>query len=174
MERNRERRIATAVLGVGILAARDAFASEAGLELVPDPIILVVLIVFFAALVPFVNGVVLRPMLRVLDARAERTDGARRRAGRLEEQVREAIERYEGSIHEVRQTAEGARRELLEDARRRAAEETLAARSDAEGELGRVRRELESAVGGAREGLRHQARELAREAAGRVLGRVIE
>jgi F-type H+-transporting ATPase subunit b len=174
VERNRERRVAIAALGVIPLAARDAIAAEGGLELLPDPPLLIALMLFFAALVPLVNRLLLRPMLRVLDARAERTDGARRRAARLEEQVRDAVARYEHSIQEVRQSAEGARREILEDARRRAGEETLAARSDAETELGRVRRELESAVGGARAGLRNQARELAREAASRVLGRVIE
>jgi F0F1-type ATP synthase membrane subunit b/b' len=142
--------------------------------LLPDPTLLVLLTLFFAALVPFVNRLLLRPMLRVLDARAERTDGARRRAARLEEQVRDAVARYESSIREVRKAAEGARQEILDDARRRATEEALAARSDAETELGRVRRELEGAVLGARDGLRNQARELAREAAGRVLGRVIE
>jgi F-type H+-transporting ATPase subunit b len=174
VERNRERRVAIAALGAMLFASHDAIAAEGGLELLPDPPLLIALIVFFAALVPLVNRLLLRPMLRVLDARTERTDGARRRAARLEHQVNEAIARYDRSIQEVRQAAEGARREVLEDARRRAGEETLAARSDAETELGRVRRELESAVGGARAGLRDPARELAREAAGRVLGRVIE
>ena len=72
MERNRERRIAIAALGVTALTARDAIAVEGGLELMPDPLILVLLIVFFAALVPLVNQLLLRPMLRVLDARTER------------------------------------------------------------------------------------------------------
>lgn len=174
MERNRDRRIAIVSLGVAAFAARDALASEGGLELLPDPPILVVLIAFFAALVPLVNQLLLRPMLRVLDARAERTDGARRRAARLEEQVREVVARYEQSILEVRQSAEGDRRSVLDEARRRAGEETLAARSDAETELGRVRRELGSAVVRTREGLRGHAQELAREAASRVLGRAIE
>ena len=174
MERNRDRRVAIAALGVAALVARDAVASEGGLELMPDPPILILLILLFAALVPLVNRLLLRPMLRVLDARAERTDGARRRAARLEEQVRDVVARYEQSIRDVRVSAEGSRQEILEDARRRAGEETVAARSDAELELGRVRRELEVAVGSARDGLRSQAQELAREAASRVLGRVIE
>jgi F0F1-type ATP synthase membrane subunit b/b' len=174
VQRNRERRVAIAAVGPAIFTAGDAVAAEGGLVLLPDPTLLIVLTLFFAALVPFVNGLVLRPMLRVLDARAERTDGARRRAARLEEQVRDAVARYERSIQEVRRAAEGTRQEILDDARRRATEETLAARSHAETELGRVRRELESAVRGARDGLANQARELAREAAGRVLGRVIE
>lgn len=173
MERTRGRRIAIAVVAAA-LNARDAMAAEGGLELLPDPPILGLLMLFFAALVPLVNRLLLRPMLRVLDARSERTDGARRRASRLEEQVRDAVARYEQSILEVRQSADGSRRDVLEEARRRAAEETLAARSDAEIELGRVRRELEALVGRTRTGLRSQAQELGREAASRVLGRAIE
>lgn len=174
MERNRDPRVAVAALVVVALAARDATASEGGLVLLPDPPLLGVLILFFAALVPLVNGLLLRPMLRVLDARAERTEGARKRAARLEEQVRDVIARYEKSIQDVRQSSETSRREILEEARRRAGEETLAARSDAETELGRVRRDLASSVSRARQGLRTQAQDLAREAAGRVLGRAVE
>jgi F-type H+-transporting ATPase subunit b len=174
VERNRDPRVAVAPLAIAAFTARDAMASEGGLVLLPDPPVLVVLILFFAVLVPVINQLLLRPMLRVLDARAERTDGARRRAARLEEQVRDVVARYETSIREVRQSAEASRREVLEDARRRAGEETLAARSDAETELGRVRRELAETVGRARQGLRAQAQDLAREAAARVLGRAIE
>jgi hypothetical protein len=94
VERNRERRVAVAAFGVAILAAGDAGAAEGGLELLPAPTLLVLLTLIFAALVPIVNRLLLRPMLRVLDARAERTDGARRRAARLEEQVRDAVARY--------------------------------------------------------------------------------
>ena len=174
MERNRDRRVAIAALGVAALVARDAVAAEGGLELLPDPPILLLLILLFAALVPLVNRLLLRPMLRVLDARAERTDGARRRAARLEEQARDVVARYEQSIRDVRLSAEASRRQILEDARRRAGEETTAARSDAELELGRVTRELAVSIARARDGLRSQVQELAREAASRVLGRVIE
>jgi F-type H+-transporting ATPase subunit b len=150
--------------------AGDAAASE-GLELFPDPRTLIVLVILFLLLVPLVNRGLLAPMLRVLDARAERTNGARKRALRLEESVREAIARYEGSIQEARRDAEASRRAALEDARRLAAEETGAARADAELELGRTRAEVAHALGEARRGLRAQATALAREAAARVLGR---
>jgi len=176
VQRNRDRRVAAGALALGLAAcaAGDVAASEGGLELFPDwRFQLPLLVAFFAALVPVVNRVLLRPLIRVLDARAERTDGAHRRAGRLEEQVRELITRYEGSIADTRQSAEAARRELLEQARRRVAEQTGAARADAEQEIGRARREVGSALAQARASLRAQAAELAREAAARVLGRSV-
>jgi F-type H+-transporting ATPase subunit b len=174
VEPNRDLRVAAALLVLAAFATGDAAASEGSLELFPDwRFRLPFLIVFFLALVPIVNRMLLRPMLRVLDARAERTDGARRRASRLEEQVREVVARYDARIRDVRQSAEASRREVLEDARRRAAEEALAARSDAETEIARARREVAAAVEEARRGLRAQSEELAREAAARVLGRSV-
>jgi F0F1-type ATP synthase membrane subunit b/b' len=167
---NRDRRPAAAAWILSLLAT-DAHAAEGGLVLAPDWPVLGVLVVFFTALVPVVNRLLLAPMLRVLDGRSERTEGARKRAARLEEQVRETVARYERAIDETRRAAEGARREVLDDARRRAAEETGAARSDAETEIARARREIGAALGKVRGGLRAEAEGLAREAASRVLGR---
>lgn len=167
----RDRRLAASALLLIALAAPRASASEGGLVLVPDPPTLGLLVALFALLVPLVNRLLLTPVLRALEARAERTEGARRRAARLEEQVREIVARFEGSLHDVRQTAEGSRREILDAARRDATARLGEARSQAESELGRVRHEVGSALGDARQGLRAQAEELAREAAARVLGR---
>jgi F0F1-type ATP synthase membrane subunit b/b' len=168
--RNWSRSRAVAALCLLGLAAGDAAAAE-GLELFPNPRILLALLVAFALLVPIVNRALLAPMLRVLDARAERTGGARRRAAHLEESAREAMARYEHSVLETRRAAESARRTALEEARRLAAEETGAARADAELELGRARAAVAASLAEARRGLRAQSTALAREAAARVLGR---
>ena len=126
----RSRSRAVAALCLLGLAAGDAAAAE-GLELFPDPKLLTGLVIAFLLLVPLVNRALLAPMLRVLDARAEHTDGARKRAARLEESVRDAIARYERSVAEARRAAEASRRSALEETRRLAAEETGAARADA-------------------------------------------
>jgi F-type H+-transporting ATPase subunit b len=174
LERSRDRRAAALALGIGALTAADAAASEGGLELFPDwRFELPLLVVFFVVLVPIVSRLLLSPLLGVLDARMERTDGARRRAGRLEEQLREVTARYEGAVAEARQSAEGSRRELLEQARRGAADTIGAARADVEQEIGRARREVAEALEQARSSLRSQAVDLAREAAARVLGRSV-
>lgn len=176
VQRSRDRRVAARSLALVLAAcaAGDAGAAEGGLELFPDwTFQLPLLVLFFAALVPVVNAVLLRPLLRVLDARAERTGGARRRAGRLLEQARDLVARYEGSIADARQAAEAARRDLLDQARQRAAEETARARADAEQEIGRARLEVGGALAQARASLRAQSTELASEAAARVLGRSV-
>ncbi len=177
MQRNRDPRVAAQALALAAglaFAAGDAVASEGGLELIPDwRFELPLLVAFFAALVPVVNRVLLRPLLRVLEARAERTEGARKRASLLEEQVRALLARYDGSIADTRSSAEAARRELLEQARRRVAEQTAAARADAEQQIGRARLEVGSALAQARASLRAQSVELAREAVARVLGRSV-
>ena len=170
MPSNSPRSRAVAALCLMGLAAGDAAAAE-GLELFPQPKILIPLIVAFWLLVPVVNRALIAPTLRVLDARAERTGGARKRAARLEESVREAIARYEHSVDEARRAAEATRRAALEEARRLAAEETGSARADVELELGRARGEITTALGEARRGLCAQSAALAREAASRVLGR---
>ena len=167
---NWSRSRAVAALCLLGLAAGDAAAAE-GLDLFPNPKILVALLITFVLLVPVVNRALLAPMLRVLDARAERTAGARRRAAHLEESAREAMERYERSVAETRRAAEGARRSALEEARRLAAEETGSARADAELELARARDAIAASLAEARRGLRAQSTALAREAAARVLGR---
>jgi F-type H+-transporting ATPase subunit b len=173
VEPNRDRRIAA--LCVAVLLAGEARAAEGGLELFPDwRFQLPLLVVLFSALVPIVNRLLLRPLLRVLDARTERTDGTRKRASRLEAQVREIVARYEGSLLEARRSAESSRRAILDDARLRAAEETTAARSDAEQEIASARQQLAAASAQARRSLRERSEELAREAASRVLGRGVE
>jgi F-type H+-transporting ATPase subunit b len=168
-------RVVAAALGlVTLWAGQASAAAEGGLELFPDwRFQLPLLVALFAVLIPIVNRVLLRPLLRVLDARAERTEGARRRASRLAEQARELVARYERALFEARQAAERSRRAMLDEARRRAAEETSAARSDAEREIARARQELAAASAQARRGLRAQSEELAREAASRVLGRSV-
>jgi F-type H+-transporting ATPase subunit b len=155
-------------------AAGQASAAEGGLVLFPDwRFQLPLLVVFFATLVPLVNRLLLRPLLRVLDARAERTNGAQRRAARLVEEVRGLVERYEGAIADARRSADAARRDLIDQARQRAAEQTGQARAAAEQEIDRARHELGDALAGARASLRAQSAELAREAAARVLGRSV-
>lgn len=175
VETNRDHRVAVlALVALVAQAAGDATASEGGLELFPDwRFQLPLLVVLFAVLVPIVSRLLLRPLLRVLDARAERTDGARKRATRLEEQVRELVARYERSIRETRHSAEASRQAILDDARQRGAEETTAARSDAEQEIRRAREQVATACAQARRSLRAHSEELAQEAASRVLGRSV-
>jgi F-type H+-transporting ATPase subunit b len=151
--------------------ASAAQAAEGGLELLPDPNILVALLIAFALIVFPLNAVLFKPVIRTLDERDERITGTRAKAERLSAEAAQVLERYEGAIRDAREEAELARRARLDEARARMLETTAAARSAAEAELERARSELGSTLDGARETLRSEANDLARAAAAQVLGR---
>ncbi|HEY5656617.1 MAG TPA: ATP synthase F0 subunit B [Myxococcota bacterium] len=169
-------RLAAAACAV-LLTAQGAAASGDNLVIVPtlDQLLpqLLPLIVLFCVLVIPVNQLLFKPLFRVLEERAERIDGARARAERLEREADEILARYERSVQEARQDAEAARRTQLERARATFLEDTGAVRAEAETEVARARRALAESLESARASLRAQARELAREAAARVLGRAV-
>jgi F-type H+-transporting ATPase subunit b len=150
-----------------------AAASEGGLVLVPDPALLLALILLFVVLIFPVNSLVFRPLLRVLDEREERIAGTRSRAAKLEGEAADLLARYERSVAETRDESERGRRALLEEVRAEAQRETAAARGEAESRIEQARREVADSLEGARATLRAQSQDLAREAAAQVLGRAL-
>lgn len=171
---------ATEGTGVGVrlaclflfLGASPAHAADQ-LELTPDVVVTGILLVAFVALVFPLNSLIFQPLLRVMDEREERIDGARIRAGQIQEQAAEALERYEVSVVGAREEALGHRRQLLDAARAELLQTTRVAKDEAERELERAREELQASIGSARESLRAGAEDLAKVSAERVLGRSI-
>jgi F-type H+-transporting ATPase subunit b len=167
---NRSAAVALAV----ILVAQSAAAAGDNLVLVPRLLDrMLPLVALFCLLVIPVNQLIFKPLFRVLDERAERIQGTRQRAERLEREADEVLARYERSVQEVREESEAERRAHLDRARAEFQDNTGAARSEADLEIARARRALEESLESTRETLRAQARELAREAAARVLGRAL-
>jgi F-type H+-transporting ATPase subunit b len=162
--------LALVAVAPALLAAPAAHASGS-LELTPDLPILVVLVIGFAVLIYPLHVLLFRPVFRVLDERRERIDGARARAEKLESDARRTLERYQGSIREVREESERARRGRLDEARAEQARIASEARGEAESEVERARRSLAESLEGARASLRQSAEELSRQAAERILGR---
>ena len=155
------------------LAPVPATAAEGGLQIFPDPGQLVVLIALFVLLIAPVNGLLLRPLLKVLDERNEQMDGAERRASELSERSEELLARYRAALDEARTEAEADRRALVDQAREEQAAFTRRAREEAEGDIDRARGEVLSALEDARGSLRQQAEALARDAVARILGRAL-
>ena len=153
------------------LVAGEALASEGNLVLVPTVPMLVALLLFFALLIVPVNALLFRPIFKVLDARAEKIAGTRRRAEKLAAEADEVLARYQRSIREVREEAEQDRKERLAVARRESAEQSAGARAGAEREIEQARGQIQAGLADARSQLRPQAELIAREAAARVLGR---
>ena len=153
------------------LYASSARASEGALELVPQLPLLTALLLLFLLMVAPVNALLFRPLLRMLDERADRIAGTRSRAERLDEQSVVLRGRYESALREARDGAERSRQERIEAARSQLQERTGEARAAAEQRIDSARTELVANLEDARGQLAEQARELAREAAARVLGR---
>jgi F-type H+-transporting ATPase subunit b len=143
------------------------------LVLVPEPSLLLRLLLLFAVLIPAVNLLVLKPLMQVLDQRSERIEGARARAERLVREAEDLASRHRDAIREAREAAEQQRRQLLDEVRTRIAGELGSARSTAEFEVERARADLGRALDEARGQLRGSAQELAGQIATRVLGRPI-
>jgi F-type H+-transporting ATPase subunit b len=154
-------------------AASPALAAE-DLDIFPDlsptgPF--AILLVLFVVLIPLSNVLVFKPLLRVLEERRVRIEGARAQANELAASAAAALQKYEAAITAARVAAEGDRRGLLEEARRAQAQAQAEARASAEREIAQVRAEVTSGVAIARKTLRADAEDLAREIAAQVLGR---
>jgi F-type H+-transporting ATPase subunit b len=166
-----------------------AGASEGGLNILPElpPFMadfahaigapvgwkLVILLLLFPALLPFVNSLVIKPLLRVLDEREARITGTRAKADKLEQDAAAILLRYEQSIHATRDEGERNRRTVLAEVRAETQREITAARGEAERRLEQARGEIAAALASARESLRNETRDLARQAASQVLGRAL-
>lgn len=146
-------------------------SAAGGLEIFPDPTQLLLLVAFFAVLVYPVNVFLVRPLLRVLEEREERIDGARDRAGRLAEQAEESLARYRADIDAAKADAEQQRRSLVEAARDEQTSLTRGARAEAEQQIEAARAEVGAALEQARDSLRGDAEVLARQVVERILGR---
>jgi len=170
-------RLRERVVGLGIVAfgsitlAGPALAADE--LLIPDPQLLLIMLVGFALLVFPLNALLFKPVFAALDARAERIEGARTRSAQLQREADSVLERYESSIREARIESEARRQAALERARQEQSEVTAATRQETEAELQRARAELDQSLESARASLRAQAEELAQSAAEQVLGRTI-
>jgi F-type H+-transporting ATPase subunit b len=154
-----------------VLVAGPAAASEGGLEIMPDPRTLLILLVAFGLLIWPVHLILFKPLFRVLDERDRRISGAQERAEALGREADAILQRYEDAVRQAREETEGHRRTALEGVRKEHRERTSAARTAAEAEFARTREEIGIALDEARGALRDEAQALARVAAERILGR---
>jgi len=172
-QRRGNRALAAAGFAAGLFVAAPALAAGGNIELLPDPVKLLTLILLFTLLVFPVNALLFKPIFAALAARDEKIAGTRARAGKLAAQADEILGQYEGQVRQAREEAELERRDTLAQARSASLAEANRARASAETEMESARGEIASELESARAGLRQQAGQLAREAAGRVLGRPV-
>ena len=160
-----------AAIATNLIAASAHAAGD--LVLIPDPGLLLTMVIAFTLLIFPLNALLFKPIFRALDAREERIQGARERSVKLQQDADEVLGRYETAIREARSESETARQAKLEQAREEQTRLTTAAKASAEADLERARGELSQTIESARTSLRASADELARSAAETVLGRAI-
>jgi F-type H+-transporting ATPase subunit b len=163
--------LALASVGAMVSFPAIASASEGGLQIIPDPKRLLVLIVLFVALVPILNKLLFQPLLGVLDEREQRIDGARARATELARQAAALVARHDDAIRKARETAHAEQVRVVEAARGQHHTTVGDARKAAEAELAAARAEIARAVDSVRGSLRAEAEPIARDIASRLLGR---
>jgi F-type H+-transporting ATPase subunit b len=162
---------ALAPLAAVLVLAAPASAAEGGIQILPDWGLMFVLVIAFALLIAPVNALLITPLLRVLDERRERIEGARTRARAVEEDAERVLGSYEAALAQARRDAASERQRRIEETRGEEKAASASAHEAAEGQIERARASIESALGEARATLRQEAQALAREAAERILGR---
>lgn len=150
-----------------------ASAQAADLNLIPDAVSVATNVALFLLLIYPVNRLLVSPLLRVLDERAERTSGALAQSERLAEQSRAARTDLDARLAEARSRAQARRLAILSDAEAEERAILEAARTEAVGNVETVRRAVSAELADARTGLESEARSLAREVATRLLGRAL-
>jgi F-type H+-transporting ATPase subunit b len=148
-------------------------ASEGGLQILPDPRRLFMLMLLFFVLWPLMSRLLFRPLLDVFDEREKRIEGARSRARQLAQDAESLLTRHAAAVREAREAAAEERRGKVDEARGAHQRAIGEARQAAEVQIAEARREVADAAQAARSDLRTEADGLAREVAERLLGRSV-
>lgn len=155
---------------IALLAPGAAHAAGA-LNIIPEWRKVVQLLVVFVIFVPVLNVLLFQPLLRVLEEREKRIDGARTRARDLASQAGTLLARHDEAIRSAREVAHVEQMQIVEQARGTHRSTVGEARAVAEQEVAAARAELARAADGVRASLGAEAEPLAREIAARLLGR---
>lgn len=135
---------------------------------------------FVAQLLLFVTFIIVLkpllfdPLLRVFEAREQRTEGARQSAREMDEQAAELILRYEKELEVVRRDAAEDRDRLREETQRLEARILAEARADATRIIEEGKAKIATEVEQLRKELEAQRPQLASEIASKVLGREVQ
>ncbi len=132
-----------------------------------------IIVVTFLLLMAYLNAVVFRPILRLLEEREKRTHGALEEARALEAEAARALAAYEEKISAARDLAAVDRALARKATLDREREILEAARAEAAARVAQIEREVAAAAERARAGLAAQAGDFARVIAEKVLGRSV-
>ena len=163
--------IALSVSLVVAAAALPSVASAADLNLLPRWPFVATNILVFALLILPVNHLLIRPLLRLIEEREQRTSGSLEEARRLDSEASALGVELDARLLEARARAQGRRAAIMADAEAQERALLQAASSDAAQSIESVRTSIAADLVTARASLHGDARALAGEAAARLLGR---
>jgi F-type H+-transporting ATPase subunit b len=150
-----------------------ASAAARGPEIDVNPSFALLQFVVFAALIVVLKPLLFDPVLKVFEAREQRTDGARSEARDMQERAGELLRKYEVELANVNRVAAEERDKLRSETAKLEAEILEQARGAAEKILAEGRGKLGVEVAALRAELRAGNPAVARELASAVLGREV-
>jgi len=115
--------------------------------------------------------ILVRPVVRLIEARRDATEGTMERAGRMSEEAATLKRDVERQILDIRTAANAERLRFVEEARRQEREILDRARAESRRAIETARAQMEKSASEARAGLQREVDGLASVVAARVLGR---
>lgn len=128
-------------------------------------------IVGFIVFLVILNRLFYRPILKVLDERAERIEGTIKKAADIDKGVEEGLASYKERIDEARQKGQEERLKIKSEALKRKEEILAGASAEASQEVASVRAKIRQDKSAALEGLKGETRAISKNIAERLLDR---
>lgn len=125
----------------------------------------------FAIIAVGLYGLLVRPVVRLIEARRDATEGTMERAAGTRERAAGMRREVERQIHDIRGAASAERVRFVEEARRREREVLDRARADSRKAIEAARVDMERSAVQVRTGLEREVDAMAAAVAARVLGR---
>jgi F-type H+-transporting ATPase subunit b len=125
----------------------------------------------FAVVSVVLYFILVRPVVRLIEARRDATDGTKERAGRMSEEAAALKRDVDRQILDIRSAANAERVRFVEESRRQEREILDRARVESRRAIEEARVRMEKSGAEARAGLQREVDALASVVAARVLGR---
>lgn len=154
-----------------ILLASPAFASEGGMSLVPDPVLIVLQAIPFFVSMFILHSLVFKPMIAYLQDREAATVGAQQQALKLRQDAELRLAEYEAKLSRARAEIGTVRAEARAAALVKREEVLAVARREAEARVADAREIIVGERELASQELSRMSRGLARDIASKILGR---
>jgi F-type H+-transporting ATPase subunit b len=165
------KKLAVSLAFAAAVTALPSVASAADLNLLPHWPQVAINIVAFGLLIYPVNKLMISPLLHLIEARQQRTEGSVDEAARLDAEGVELTARLEAQSLEARARAQARRAAIMSDTESQERALLTAASGDAAKTIESVRSAIDADLVAARAALQTEVRALANEAATRLLGR---